>query len=225
MADPGASHQRSAVEIQAEVHAERQGEPFVLYRDADGAQHIAPLGGTQPLTVGRDDATDIVLGWDASVSRVHAQLERLGADWAVCDDGLSRNGTFLNGRRVTGRRRLRDGERVQIGDVVLVFRDPGQGSRDETELGSEPVDPTTLSETQRKVLIALCRPFKGGGRYASPATNQAIAEELFLSVDAIKAHLRVLYMKYGIEDLPHTQKRLKLVELAMNGGAVTERDL
>jgi pSer/pThr/pTyr-binding forkhead associated (FHA) protein len=225
MTDPSATHQRSAVEIQAEVRAEHEGEPFVLYRDAEGAQRIVPLGGAQPLTIGRDESTDIVLSWDASVSRVHAQLERLGADWAVGDDGLSRNGSFLNGRRITGRRRLRDGDRVQVGGVVLVFRDPGQGAREETELGAEPVDPTTLTETQRKVLIELCRPFKGGGRYASPPTNQVIAEQLFLSVDAIKAHLRVLYMKYGIEDLPHNQKRLKLVELAMNGGAVTERDL
>jgi hypothetical protein len=37
-------------------------------------------------------------------------------------------------------------------------------------------------ETQWRVLIALCRPFNAGGSFATPATNQQIAGELFLSV-------------------------------------------
>lgn len=78
-----------------------------------------------------------------------------------------------------------------------------------------------LTETQRKILEALCRPCIGENHYAPPATNQDIADQLFLSVDAIKAHLRVLYRKFGIEPLPHNQKRARLVELAMDGGIVS----
>jgi hypothetical protein len=42
------------------------------------------------------------------------------------------------------------------------------------------------------VLIALCRPFKGGRSDATPATNPQIAGELFLTVAAVKTHLRAL---------------------------------
>ena len=72
---------------------------------------------------------------------------------------------------------------------------------------------------------ALCRPYKDGTAFASPATNQQIAEELFLSVDAVKTHLRVLFAKFGIEQLPQNQKRIRLVERAFYSGLISERDL
>jgi len=84
-------------------------------------------------------------------------------------------------------------------------------------------DPPTdvrLTDTQLGILAALCRPIASGNHFATPATNQEIAEEVFLSVDAVKGHLRTLYRKFGIEDLPHNQKRARLVELAVEGGYV-----
>jgi hypothetical protein len=61
--------------------------------------------------------------------------------------------------------------------------------------------------------------------FATPATNQQVADELFLSVDAVKTHLRVLFAKFGIEQLPQNQKRIRLVERAFYAGIITERDL
>ena len=78
-----------------------------------------------------------------------------------------------------------------------------------------------LTDTQRAILVALCRPRAGGNRYATPATNQEIAAEVFLSVDAVKAHLRALYRKFGVEPLPHNQKRARLVELVMEGELIS----
>jgi hypothetical protein len=77
---------------------------------------------------------------------------------------------------------------------------------------------------QRQVLIALCRPLKDG-RLASPASNAQIAGELVLSIEAVKTHLRGLFERFGIGKLPQNQKRLKLVELAFQTGAVSDRDL
>ncbi|MDV3205758.1 MAG: LuxR C-terminal-related transcriptional regulator, partial [Rhodococcus ruber] len=57
------------------------------------------------------------------------------------------------------------------------------------------------------------------------ASNQDIASELFLSVDAVKTHLRALFAKFGVEDLPQNQKRVRLAELALHSGVITERDL
>ncbi|MBV8953532.1 MAG: hypothetical protein JO179_05315, partial [Solirubrobacterales bacterium] len=47
----------------------------------------------------------------------------------------------------------------------------------------------------------------------------------YLSVDAVKTHLRALFAKFGIEDLPQNQKRIRLVELALKSGVITPRDL
>ena len=82
-----------------------------------------------------------------------------------------------------------------------------------------------VSPAQKRVLVALCRPFKDGSSFATPATNGQIAEELHLSVDAVKTHLRALFEKFGVEDLPQNQKRVALVERALQSGLVTERDL
>ena len=38
----------------------------------------------------------------------------------VCDDGISRNGTFVNNDRISGRRRLRDGDVIRVGRTMLV---------------------------------------------------------------------------------------------------------
>jgi hypothetical protein len=81
-----------------------------------------------------------------------------------------------------------------------------------------------LTDTQLGILAALCRPARDGNRFAPPATNLKIAEEVFLSVDAVKAHLRTLYRKFGIEDLPHNQKRARLAELVLEGGYLGEAE-
>jgi hypothetical protein len=221
-----ALHSASPVELKAQIEAERDGTPFLVFRDGAGTQQILPLSDARErLTVGRIESTDIALTWDASVSRVHAELVRVAEDWTVADDGLSRFGSYVNGQRLTGRRRLEDGDRIQIGEVVLLYRRPRSEHLVATQRNAPPVDPTQLSAAQKRVLVALCRPFADGATYATPASNQDIADELFLSVAAVKGHLRTLFDKFGVGDLPHNQKRLKLVERALLCGAVAERDL
>jgi DNA-binding NarL/FixJ family response regulator len=82
----------------------------------------------------------------------------------------------------------------------------------------------SLSATQRSVLVALCRPYKDT-ELATPATNQQIADELYLSVDAVKAHLRTLFGYFGVEHLPQNQKRSYLAMRALQDGVVARRDL
>jgi DNA-binding CsgD family transcriptional regulator len=217
---------QSPRELKAQIEAERSGAPFLVYRDGEGRQAIFALGEERNrVMVGRGASSDICIDWDSEVSRLHAELERIGDDWTVSDDGLSRNGTHLNGERVTGRRRLHDSDVVRFGRTIAIYRQPLAADTGETEVASHVLDRTSLSESQRRVLIALCRPFKDASGYVTPATNQQIASELYLSVDAVKTHLRALFSKFGIEDLPQNQKRTRLVELALKSGTVTPRDL
>ena len=55
-----------------------------------------------------------------TVSSIHARLERDGAGWTIVDEG-SKNGTFVNGERVP-RAALRDGDLLEIGATLLVYR-------------------------------------------------------------------------------------------------------
>jgi pSer/pThr/pTyr-binding forkhead associated (FHA) protein len=216
----------SVSELKARIDAERAGQPFLLYRDGENRQRLVFLEpGQAQASVGRRPSSDLVLDWDDQVSRIHAQLERVEEDWTIVDDGLSRNGTFINGERLSGRRRLVDGDTMRFGSTTVTFRSPEEEDQAGTAIAGESPVAVELSTTQRRVLVALSRPYKDGSAFASPATNQQIADELFLSVDAVKTHLRVLFAKFGIEKVPQNQKRIRLVERAFYSGVISERDL
>jgi pSer/pThr/pTyr-binding forkhead associated (FHA) protein len=222
MARPDDPHVASPAELKERLAAERRGEPFLLLRDAHG-QRIAELGRGERFSVGRDPKMDLALD-DEQVSLLHAELQRVGGQWTVVDDGLSRNGTFLNGERTSGRRRLRDGDELRFGETVVVFRDPGSVEAGETAAAPD-APRVELTDSQRRILLALCRPYRDGSPYATPATNKQIADEVFLSVDAVKGHLRMLFDRFGLGDVPQNRKRVKLVEVAMQRGVINIRDL
>jgi hypothetical protein len=76
------------------------------------------------------------------------------------------------------------------------------------------------------VLVALCAPFvKGGGSAPVPATNREIADALNLSLDGVKTHVRSLFGKLDVRDLPQYQKRTELARRALESGLVTKADL
>jgi hypothetical protein len=210
----------TAAELRRVLEAERSGEAFLLYRDGDGEQRIAPLDSVAGrVAIGRRSASDVPLPWDGEVSRLHCEIAWSGGEWTISDDGLSRNGTFVNEERLTERRRLRDGEVIRAGATRLVFRDPAEGLSVAATLdaGQHP-ELAPLSDRQRAILAALARPFVDAPGLAAPATNREIAELVHLSVDAVKGHLRVLYQRFGLDDLPQHEKRVRLAERALRDG-------
>ena len=216
----------TSAESRAVFHAEQAGIPFLVYRDHEGAQQLFDLPPEHAtLAIGRNSAADICLSWDDEVSGLHAQLEQVAGEYALVDDGLSRNGSYVNGERVHGRRRLRDGDMLRFGRTAVRFRNPEGATRDATRVAEKGLTSADLSAQQRKVLIALCRPFRDGSVYATPPTNQQIADELFLSVDAVKLHLRALFEKFDVGNLPQNKKRVALVAHALQSGLVSEREL
>jgi pSer/pThr/pTyr-binding forkhead associated (FHA) protein len=77
--------------------------------------------GPVPLTFGRSDDNAVPLPGDDYASGHHARVESgLDGTWVV--DLGSTNGTYVNGERVDGRRRLHEGDRLQIGDTELEYR-------------------------------------------------------------------------------------------------------
>ena len=128
----------------------------------------------------------------------------VGSHWLIVDDGLSSNGTFVSAERVIGRRRLYDGDVVRLGETTaMLFRDPCRGAAaDDPAVGDEGHVAANVTEAQRRVLVALCRPYKHHPTDAIPATNPQIAAELHLTVAAVKTHLRALFHAFELGELP-----------------------
>jgi pSer/pThr/pTyr-binding forkhead associated (FHA) protein len=222
----GEQSQTSAPELKAQIEAERDGRPFLVFRDGAGEQRIIAVEeGTAALWIGRGESADVRLDWDDEVSALHAQIEVVRDECTLLDDGLSRNGSYVGEQRVDGRRRLCDGDTLRFGRTAILFRRPGEGAPEATVAASMVPAAATISPGQRRVLLALCRPFKDESAFATPATNQAIAEELHLSVDAVKTHMRALFEKLEVGDLPQNRKRVALAERALQSGAVSRREL
>ena len=215
---------QSGAEVKSIAARERRGTPFVMYREPDGRLAIVDLAPDRTIQIGRSPDVDVALTWDDEVSLVHAQLQWAQAAWLLVDDGLSRNGTFVNGERVRGRRRLHERDAVRCGRTALVFRAPADSSRGRTKTMATTV-PVELTPAQRRVLVALCRPFGHASTVAVPASNQAIAEELVISVESVRTHLKALFQKFGIGSLPQNQKRASLAQAALRSGVVSEREL
>ena len=90
-------------------------------------------------TLGRTEANNLSLP-DIKVSRRHALLQKQANNELLLVDLGSRNGTFLNGQRVTAASLLRDKDRIGIGPYRLVFHQPNAPRQD-------PDHPTTLDRT------------------------------------------------------------------------------
>ena len=219
-------HRSTPPELRERLEAERTGLPFLIFRTPQDEQRIVLLGEHRDrLVIGRGEDTDLRLSWDGEVSRVHAFLDRVGEEWTLVDDGLSRNGSFVNGERIHGRRRLEHGDELRLGETSLTYLHPDGRGTDSTITAAERAAALGLSDTQRRVLIALARPFKDATAFTVPATNREIAEALFLSQDAVKGHLRALFRKFGVDELQQNTKRAALVERALATGAISRREL
>jgi hypothetical protein len=218
-----ARHSLSPSELARILEAERRVAPFLIYRADAEDLRLEPLEGRPRVAIGRAEHNDVALGWDAEVSRTHAQLELVGGEWTLVDDGLSRNGSFVNGERLVGRRRLSDGDVLRLGRTSLVFRAPI--ATGESTVAAEAAALVRLTAGERRVLVSLCRPLSSPGTGAIPASNRAIADDLHLSLAGVKTHIRSLFAKLDIDDLPQYQKRTELAQRALGAGLVTPSDL
>lgn len=124
--------------------------------------------------IGRDDGVDIVIATPA-VSRRHARV-MLEGDGYIIEDLGSSNGTFVNGDRLIGRRKLQHGDEVRLGQAItLRYSTPVEEEAAEagktamrpptpmpsapshvmqTTIGDEPVIPVKAGPRQLIVTIA-----------------------------------------------------------------------
>jgi len=116
-------------------------------------------------TIGREAGNDIIIN-DAQVSRHHARLTLQGGAYVLEDLG-STNGTFVNGRRVSGPVTLSAGDMVGLGDTV-VLAVSGAADAAVTQVGRVPTGPPT-APSMPAVRPASSQPVAQQGAQASQA--------------------------------------------------------
>ena len=90
----------------------------LLFRSGDFKGRRLPIK-VPVVNIGRGDYNDIAIA-DASVSTMHAKLQRREAIWILTDLG-STNGTYIEGERLTGEAALTPGTTLRFGDVIALF--------------------------------------------------------------------------------------------------------
>lgn len=171
----------------------------------DGGRRRTVTADGDLVRIGRDPDCEVTLPGDATISRVHATLTATEGGWEIADSG-SRNGTFVNGRRLTAPQLLADADRVLIGNFVLVLQ-PDDDVFVETVASDEAgrtraqVE-TGLSAREVEVLRLLC----------AGDSDQQIAASLFISIKTVQSHLDRIRDKTGC------RRRAELLRYAIDHG-------
>jgi pSer/pThr/pTyr-binding forkhead associated (FHA) protein len=198
-----------------------RGDPFLQFRDGDGRQRIVTLSEpADTITIGRRFEADISLPWDPEASRLHAELSNRAGEWTIVDDGWSQNGTWVNGLRLAGRRRLADGDLVKIGRTILVFHAPGTNGPGPTMVQGELSATPRFSEQQQRILVALCRPLFTDGDVFNPSSDLEVADATGIDVEIVTQELDLLARLFGLEDMPRPERRAEVALLAVRSGLV-----
>lgn len=154
-----------------------------------GADALGPIVLTPgALLVGRDPEADLQLQV-SGVSRKHARITvALGGDVEVADLG-SKNGTFVNGRRVE-RASLRDGDELRFGEAVVRVQWVGRvgPSVPGDERGPRVARPPELSAREYEVACLV----------ADGLTNAEIGRKLHISPATVGRHLSNIYERLSI---------------------------
>jgi adenylate cyclase len=105
-----------------------QANPHLVLRTEKSGNRYLSLSGSNCWTVGRSDDNNFVLS-DRWISRNHAMLQQMETGEFYLIDLGSRNGSFVNGRRVSIPVTLRNGDRIIFGQTELDFYHPTAGHR------------------------------------------------------------------------------------------------
>jgi hypothetical protein len=144
------------------------------------------LSGHDTFLVGRSRQAHFCVGpEDRYFSRLHFMIEYNPPAARVVDMG-SHNGTFLNGRRVTGAMGLTEGDRIQAGHTVLLVTMPGMLALQQPPSKSPTLPPPSTGLWTPKLPVVVpcrvCNPVKGAMErpLCEACVAQAAAQEQFL---------------------------------------------
>ena len=130
--------------------------PVLQILAPDGTTRTLQLDGA-PVTLGRSAGSQLSFPDDSGLSRQHLIIEADAATggWLIRDLG-SKNGTVVNGLRITGPAALRAGDKISAGHLILIF-DPARPAADSVvvfEPEAVPLDSGATVITNLKGLLS-----------------------------------------------------------------------
>ncbi len=174
-------------------------------RGSDGRSKNVRLEGVR-YSLGRSTDNDLCYAEDAGLSRQHLVFQKEGENWLVGDLG-SKNGSYVNGERVSGARRLRPGDQITAGHLVITYADsvmPSSGTVVfvDSTAASEPVAATVAADLGRLMKSGESGHIKALVDAGRELAGHRPLEELFplilnLSLEAVKAERGVLLTAEG----------------------------
>ena len=153
------------------------------------------------------------------IAPARACSSTIGDEWTLADEGLSRNGSFVNGRRLRGRCRLRDGDAIASAHAVSssVCGDGG-GTTTAATQNARAAAAVRCAAARARVAV---RPARRGRRSRARAPTSEIADDLYLGVETVKTPpARALRPLRAVGDLPQNRKRAELVRRAFDTGVL-----
>src|SRR5450432_472642 len=142
------------------------------------------------LTIGRSPHVELRLD-DDGISRNHARI-RSETNRAWIEDMESRNGTFVNGERITTAVELKDGDKVQVGRGTVLrfgFQDALDESFHENLLSSALRDGLTKLFNKRYLMDRLDSELKFAERHETALSLLLLDIDLFKKVNDTHGHL------------------------------------
>ncbi len=140
-------------------------------------------------TIGREPSNDIIVE-NLLVSSYHARIDPAGNDY-ILTDLQSKNGTFVNGERVTSTK-VKNGDQILIGKHLLVF------SLDPTEMEEE----HQLSEETMFIEVAQGR--------AEPVASTPEANSLSSTAPSVERRAVLSFLSGGSEEYEINKKLVKM---------------
>jgi diguanylate cyclase (GGDEF)-like protein len=142
------------------------------------------------ITMGRSPSSDVRID-EGGVSRNHAVIELTPGEHPQIADLGSRNGTFVNGARVT-RETLRDGDKIQIGGATILkfsYQDELDEALQRNLYESATSDPLTRVANKRSFTAALGREAAFAVRHRRPLSLVALDVDHFKRINDAHGHL------------------------------------
>jgi hypothetical protein len=220
--DAGPPVARATHEVNLEDEVRAEGHAYVRYRDGVLFRALSLSPAASPVDIGRVDVCPVRIESDPLVSRRHARLVFRAGWWSI-EDAPSHNGTFIGDKRIPGETILKDGARFRVGDTVLSVHLPQSGP-DQTTLEAHAelrlLEPNPI---QRKILVALARPWLAGHELPVSPSDADIAHTLGCDVQSVADAVTDLYEQAGLSS--DVDQRNGLIALAMHERTVTPDDL
>jgi len=146
--------------------------PYLSIQAPNGSRHVS-LSSLPPWTIGRGNENTSQLA-DPCASRNHVMIQQMEVGSYYLIDLGSRNGTILNGKRITIPTMLKNGDRITIGETTLEFCCPVDSLSASVEVMDQVTD--TMLLHRRRLITVLVVDIRDFSKLSQQVDDRLLSE-------------------------------------------------